>query len=115
MDCNEYIINLKKIQDILLQFLDNNDQSKDAIQTLNKENNKNEICYILNLISTICNNHHQSPDFFQKIEQVILFFSDDIKNNYSNIEIFNLFKKNKRILLYLIQKEILIINEIQNK
>ena len=39
------------------------------------------------------------------------FFIDDIPKFYNNMELFDLFQDNKNLLLFLIQKKLLIINK----
>ena len=59
----------------------------------------------------ISNDHHRSSDFFTKIEKIILYFEAQIQQFYSNHQIFNLFKRNKRILLFLIERNLLKLDE----
>lgn len=66
-----------------------------------------ELDSTLRLILNIANNHHRSNDFFSKIEKIILIFKNEIKQSYSNLDIFNNFKSNKRILLFLIEEKIM--------
>ena len=65
----------------------------------------------LHLLSKIVKNHNRPQHFFEKIENLLLFFKDKIKQSYSNFEIFKIFKNNKRILLFLINQNFLTINE----
>lgn len=46
-----------------------------------------------------------------KIEQILNLLHSNIKENLTNFEIFNLFKNNKRIILFLISEQILIIDD----
>lgn len=66
---------------------------------------------LIQFLSAIPDNHHRFPNFFTKYEQIILFFKYEIKQKLSNFEIFQLFQKNKKVLLFLIQKQILILSE----
>ncbi|KAK8848020.1 hypothetical protein M9Y10_019073 [Tritrichomonas musculus] len=59
----------------------------------------------------IAKNHHQKASFNEKIEKILLHFTKDIKQTFDNIEIFNIFKSNKRILYFLLKNKIIIINE----
>ena len=65
----------------------------------------------MHLISKIENNYHRFPYFFSKIERILLFFKESVKKYFSNSEIFNIFKSNKRILLFLIEQRIIVIDE----
>ena len=55
----------------------------------------------LHLILKISNNYHCKRAFFNKIERIFLYYKDQITTNLTNFEIFNIFKSNKRILLFL--------------
>ena len=60
--------------------------------------------------------HHRFPNFFfSKIERILQFFKKDIRKYFSNSEIFNIFAGNKRILLFLIEQQIIIIDEYISK
>ena len=63
------------------------------------------------IINKISKHHYRSSDFFNKIENILLEFSDSIKQSLSNFEIFKIFKHNKRLLLFLIQKSIIEIDQ----
>ena len=56
----------------------------------------------LYLLAFISNNHHRDFDFFEKIFKIIIQFKDIITQKFTNLEIFLIFKKNKRVLLFLI-------------
>ena len=66
-----------------------------------------EMTPIIRLIVKISNNYHRSPNFFDKIFQILNIFKTDIQQTFTNFEIFKLFKSNKRILLFLIEESIL--------
>lgn len=72
---------------------------------------KEELQELLYLIAKISNNHRRNPAFFGKFEQILLHFEPDIKKNFTNSEIFNIFKINKRLLLFLIEKKFIEIDE----
>ena len=113
----EYLKKMKEIQNEILVFLDNEEEEgknfDDLSKLLNiqpKHHDIHELESILNLISKIANNHHRGPFFFDKIEKLISLVKDEIKQTFSNVEIFNFFKDNKRILLLLINEDILTID-----
>ena len=60
----------------------------------------------MELISKITENHHRSPNFIRRIEKIFLHFSELIKQSFTNQELFDIFKDNKRILLLLIQTKL---------
>lgn len=78
---------------------------------MKRTNDADEIFEFLQLITIIANDHHRIIDFFNKIEIVLLLISDCIKEKFSNHEIFNIFRYNKRLLLILIENSILSIDE----
>lgn len=105
-----FIDRMKKIQNSLLRFIDCKDSMEENYQELIKlfddertKKNPHDIKIILCLLLKISNNHYRSTNFFSKIEKIILFFKDEIKNNFTNRDIFDIFKSNKRILLFLIE------------
>ena len=70
-----------------------------------------KLILLFRLIVTFANYHKRSPFFFNKIEQIILIFQVEMKNYFSNREIFNIFKSNKRLLLFLIEKKMMNIDK----
>ena len=118
MSSQEYLDTMKDIQENILNFLEEKENSEENFIILeNKfEGNKikdhsYELLSLLHLISKIGNNHHRFPNFFSKIERILLIFKEDIKKYFSNSEIFNIFKSSKRILLFLIEQQIIIFDE----
>ena len=117
----EYIEKMKTIQNAILECLDDeSDKILDKLTELlnNQKNLKDvhELKSILYLILNIFQNHHRGPFFFDKIKAIINILKSDIKDSFSNDEIFTIFKANKRILLLLIDEDILTIdNEISEE
>ena len=114
MSLKEYLNKIKKLQLDLLNFLD--EETNDAGQDFFKLLNDSKICEIrkeckvfIHLIMAIVNNHHRSTNFFQKIEKILSLIQ--VKQNFSNSEIYELFSSNKRILLFIIQSNILSIED----
>lgn len=115
-----YIKEKKRISCLLLDFIDcetelerNNKFQNliDSIEIMKNANDDDEIFEFLQLISIITNNHHRIVDFFKKIGMILLHMSDYIKQKYPNHDIFNIFKYNKRVLLILIENNILSIDD----
>ena len=69
----------------------------------------------LHLLTKISDNHHRIPDFFDKIGRILQVFQVDIKKYYKNSEKFNIFKSNKRILLFLNEQKIMIVDKYITK
>lgn len=109
---------MKDIQDRILVLLSSNNTSCDEYQNLilllndqKIKNDKHELDSIMQIIDRISSNHHRYPEFFIKIEQILRLLEKDIKKNYSNRQLFNIFNKNKRILLFLLKENIIAIDE----
>ena len=66
---------------------------------------------MVQLIVSIVNNHHRFQNFISKVERVLRHFKQDLQKYFSNSEIFNIFKDNKRILLFLKKEKMMIIDE----
>ena len=74
-----------------------------------------QIKSLMHLILHISNDHHREEGFFDKIEQILKLFKEDLLKYFSNSELFNIFKSNKRILLFLIEEQIIIVDEYITK
>lgn len=115
MTLQKYFEKNKEIQRNLLQFIDKEkDEQEDNNQFIKYFEDsafcqdRHEFKTLLYLILKISNNYRRTPLFFQRIEQILLLIKDKIKQTFSNEEIFNIFKSNKRILLFLFKEQILI-------
>lgn len=69
------------------------------------------LSFLLNLISKMSGYHHRSFNFQNKIEMILLYLENDIREYYSNKEIFHLFVNNKNILIFLIAHKLLVVDE----
>lgn len=114
MSIQEYLEKMKNIQKYLLEFIENEDKYEENYQNLIKifddnkiQKNRYDLKALLHLIVNIANNHYRGQNFFSKIEKIILLFEEEIKNYFTNTDIFNIFETNKRLLLFLIQNKIL--------
>lgn len=113
MNFVEYLEEKKELYHNLLEYLDNgniNDDFKkltDIFDGQSIKNRQEDLNTLFHLIVEISNHHHRVSDFFPKIENIISYFIPEIQKFYSNIQIFNLFEGNKRILLFLIEKQLL--------
>lgn len=117
MKLEETIEKMKSFQSFLLSFLDDEEQSEENYQNMkniysscNFTDNKPELKLFLSLIQKVFHDHHRSSTFYDRIFQALSIFLDDIKKNFSNLEIFNIFKDDKRLLLFLIEKGLLFID-----
>ena len=117
-DIQRFLEQMKKIQQNLLVFIQEESNENENFEILNKIfedskicDNKHEINSVLHMIANIANNHHHVPNFFNKIDKVLNYFKDSIKKYYSNIEIFNIFRDCKRTLLFLVEEQIINIDK----
>ena len=117
-NCQSFLQKMKEIQEDIIKFIDEESYIEENFPRLIYKfdeskicDNKHEIQAVLHLISKIANNHHRSPNFFHKIEQILMHFKYIIKKYFSNSEIFTIFKGNKKILLFLIEEKMMIFDE----
>ena len=80
MNIDDYVKQQNTIQDNLLMYIDNdvdhNDDYINIITFIDKQNileNPDDIREILYLISKISKNHHRTINFFEKIENILLY------------------------------------------
>ena len=111
----EYLKRMQKLNDFILEYLDNKDSKNldDLAEIISFPDNQlkiYELKSILFLISKISENHHRNTFFYEKIQKIINLLKQEIKQTFSNSEIFDLFKANKRFLLILIDEDILTID-----
>ena len=124
MNIQDYYNHKKSLYDSIFEFIEDGNES-DMISKFDElkkffADNEDEFYHLLHFISLISNNYHRSSRFFERIEIILITFSDIIKQKYTNNDIFNLFRENKRILLFLFDKQIIkldqsIIDQFQNK
>ena len=117
-----FCLKMRSIQDLILEYLDNEEENNqnfsDLVALLTHQENITDVKDlkpILFLISKITKNHHRSSFFFEKIKKIINFLKNPIKQLFSNSDIFNIFKKNRRILLLLIELEIIKVDSAFSK
>ena len=115
----KYLDMMSKIQDNLLEFIDDEANEEENFQNLtflfNEQKIRENINYLkslLHLLVNVANNHFRGTNFFDKIEKIIRYFQNEIKKYYSNSEIYDIFKSNRRILLFIIEEKMMIIDKI---
>ncbi|KAK8897605.1 hypothetical protein M9Y10_015566 [Tritrichomonas musculus] len=119
MEIEEYIHQQKELYFLILTLIEdpcddennfenyiNFHKSQDFIK--DHEEFKHELL----LISNISRNHHRNPSFFNKIFKILDYLFKDNKGTITNHELFNIFKRNKPILLYLIENKIILLDDI---
>lgn len=113
MFAQEYLDRTKKIYKTFINYIDSIDQSDDLFDkliTLSDNKNKAEIRDILHIIDNTSKNRYIPLKHFEKIYRILLYFKAYIKYQFSNNDIFNIFKSIKKILLFLIKNDILVID-----
>lgn len=105
------------IQAKILCFIDESDNNEENFINLQQlfedykiYDNKLDMIQIFHLFTNIANYHQRVPLFYNKILKVIKLFENAIKNYFTFTEIFNIFKGNKRIILFLIESELLLLD-----
>lgn len=116
MNVQDFINKEEDIYRRLVDFIDENEDENNEnfinfIKAQQIEKDISMLTFFILQISRLSNYHYRSPTFFDKIELILLTFKDDIINNFTNSEIFSFFKKNKRILLFLIQEKIITLDK----
>ena len=106
---------MKSIQLYLFKYLSKEniteEDYQDLIRYLNDEQILETRCNLysfLHLIDQISNNYHRHPSFFDFFDKIIFDIKDTIAHFFTNIEIFYIFRRNKRLLLVLFENHILI-------
>ena len=117
MEVKEYLDKMMEVQNLFLTFLDDeNINQNNLIVLINYiddqriRQDKHHLTSFLHLFSSIVDYHHRTINFYDKSFQIILFLKDDLKRNYSNLEIFNFFRNNCRIILFLIEEKIIYVD-----
>lgn len=102
----------------MLSYIDQKGNAQDDYLNLNHAfehmkilEDPHQIKSIFYLLAKIVDNHHRCIDFFKKIEQIFLLFKDVIPKFFTNSEIFNIFKGNKRVILTLFEMNLLTIDQ----
>ena len=118
MNYQEIFDELSIIQAKILSYLDSEEKDEEVYEDIKKffdeiklYDNPRKLKLLLYLISKISNNHHRSNNFFDKIEQIFNLLKNDILKHFPKSELFHIFKKNRRILLFLFESKIITIDE----
>ena len=118
MESQKYIEEMRKIQDTLIDFIDDEGMNDESFKSLFDQLNKHLIIQdhhkfrtFFRILANISNNHHRCANFFEKIEKILFNIKSEIKKCFSNSELFEIFESNKRILLYLFDEKMLIMDD----
>ena len=109
---NAFLKEMKEIQEMLLTIINEGDNNNKILEQLvSKIQEKRILHEFLYLLSTISNNSHRTHNFFTKVETILIKILPIIQENFSNSQLWHIFKENKRLLLFLLQQKLIIINE----
>ncbi|KAK8897974.1 hypothetical protein M9Y10_000218 [Tritrichomonas musculus] len=118
MNPSSYLESMKMIHESLLLFLEDetNDikKFKDFTIIINDQkicDDQHRLRSFLHLLLKIGDNHNRNNYFFNKIEQILTLLKDHMKKYFSNFDIFTIFRSNKRILLFLIEEKIIVMDK----
>lgn len=114
MEYENYLQKMRDIQKNILEYIESEDNEEDSYLNLigffNDQNifeDPHIFKETITLILCISSNHHRTSHFFYKIDQILLYFKDEILKNFPNYEIFTIFRKNYRILLFMIKEQMI--------
>ena len=118
MEIQSYINKRKELYDKLLDYIESSDSEAYDFEILYQiiksqeilENTK-ELVYFIELLTSIIDNYHWNHEFFHRSEKILLLLKDNLKQNFSNVEIYKQFKNNKGIILFLIENEVINLDE----
>ena len=118
MNTQEYLKKMQKYQNNLLEYLEDDENPDCNFETLTNICDENNFYFnkfkpksFLHLLIKIIDNHYRNTNFFIKIFRILNYYKTQISEFYSNFEIFNIFKSNKRILLYLIEENLMKVDD----
>lgn len=83
---------------------------QDLIQVINDQKikeTKYDLQILLNIIVKISNNFNRYSTFFERITKILAELKETLKQTYTNHELFNTFKNNKILLLFLFKEEMI--------
>lgn len=114
MEFQDYIKEKKELYDHFLYFIEEENENENnfskLIQNIQKHNyqeNPEEFKSILHLINKVSSNHHRTTMFLQKIQKIIFHYKEYITKSFKNNELFDIFKKNPLILYFLVEQNII--------
>ena len=116
MEIQEYVIKLKEFYEAFMLFLSESsiqdDKSiKNIIDNHINSYEKYDHKMLLLIISRIADNHHRSQNFTDKVKKMLQYYLPQIKQIFTDLEIFSIFENNKQILLFLIEQKIIKFDE----
>lgn len=114
MDLQDYFEKFKDIYDNFLGIFEENSDIDNFIQLISDPlilESKYALKELFYIVSKVTNQHFRPPNLYDKIDSILVFLKPQIEQNFSNLEIFHIFKYNKLLLLSLINNKILSIDQ----
>ena len=118
MKINEYITRLKLFYHSFLKFIENDADIQDSLQQIityitdnNFGENSDELRSMLHIINKVSLQHKRNLVNLNKTQKILLHFENKIKQTFSNLEIFKIFKSDKLLLLFLFKQKIITIDD----
>ena len=110
MEIQNYINEKKNLQTLILELLEDEktnsvDLTKIIDLIIQQKESYCEFIQIIQMLLDISINHYRNSTFLTKIYMIFQNLENLIKETFSNLEIFNLFKRNKLILLLFLKKK----------
>ena len=109
---------MKHIQSRIENFIDTEEDIEenylDLIKLLDEEQifkNPNKFKMILHLLLILAKYHYRGSNFLYKLEKILKYMKNEIKQTFSNSQIFEFFQSHKLILLFLLEENILTFDE----
>ncbi|KAK8871744.1 hypothetical protein M9Y10_007484 [Tritrichomonas musculus] len=116
-EISKFIEENKELYNNLMLFLEDSEGNdyyfQNLIDNLNKqktEKNHAKFEEFLQLITSIAH-YHYYENLFMKIFQILQYYKNLIMLTFSNLEIFNIFQRNKKILLFLFENKIINVDD----
>ena len=118
MEIQQYLSQKKDIQKGLLSFIECEHEIEEKyinliniIKDQKIQQDPQELQMFLSLLVNITN-HKRTSNFYERLEKILFMFQNEIKQSFSNFQIFHIFRKNKRLLLFLLKEKII---TVENK
>ena len=111
MEIQQYLSQKKDIQKGLLSFIECEHEIEEKyinliniIKDQKIQQDPQELQMFLSLLVNITN-HKRTSNFYERLEKILFMFQNEIKQSFSNFQIFHIFRKNKRLLLFLLKEK----------
>ena len=116
MELTCYLEQKSKLYDFILDYLESENDIDDSLLTENLKKNPIhsdffEFKVFLHILVKISENHHWNATIDKRMKSILIFFSKNIIHCFTNFEIVTIFKNCKKILLFLLKKQIAKIDE----